>query len=187
MTDLHEQLEDFRRRAASEGLVDVSYETHESPLGDLVACATDAGLVAVALPEDDPDELLSRIAVKVSPRVLRGPSNTLTQARRALDAYFESGDGNFAIPLDWRLTSEFQQQVLTALTGVQSGSTVSYSQLAALAGRPTAIRAAGTALARNPIPIVVPCHRVLQTGGSVGNYRGGPEMKRTLLALEGAL
>lgn len=187
MTDLHEQVEDFRRRAASEGLVDVSYETHESPLGDLVACATDAGLVAVALPEDDPDELLSRIAVKVSPRVLRGPSSTLTQARRALDAYFESGDGNFALPLDWRLTSEFQQQVLTALTGVQSGSTVSYSQLAALAGRPTAIRAAGTALARNPIPIVVPCHRVLQTGGSVGNYRGGPEMKRTLLALEGAL
>lgn len=166
---------------------DVTYEPHQSPVGELLACATDQGLVALALPCDDTDALLGRIAAQLSPRIIRAGSRHVTATRRALDAYFDGDAADFDLPLDLSLTSTFQRQVLSALTGVRSGLTVSYSELATRAGSPAAVRATGTALARNPIPIVVPCHRVLQRSGAVGNYRGGPEMKRKLLELEGVL
>ncbi len=174
----------FTRAAADADLIDVAYERHDSPFGPMFACATDAGLIRIGLPADDEDEVLDELAAKVSPRILRSARPVLTETRRELDRYFAGGLQTFDLPLDWRLSHGFRAEVLHELTAVPYGQTVTYAELAARAGRPNAVRAAGSAMATNPLPIVVPCHRVLRTGGAVGSYRGGVAMKERLLALE---
>ena len=173
-------------RAGAEGLVDVAFETHDSPLGLLLVGATARGVVRVGLPVQNPDALLEELARRISPRVLRAPRNTVTQARRELDQYFEGERHEFEVTLDWQLTGGFRRDVLRATARIPYGQTASYRDVAAEAGSPRAFRAAGSALATNPLPIVVPCHRVLRSGGGLGEYGGGPEMKARLLRLEGS-
>ncbi|MEI2701761.1 MAG: methylated-DNA--[protein]-cysteine S-methyltransferase [Baekduia sp.] len=166
------------------GLADVSVETHESPFGPIVLGATEAGIVRVALPTEPEERVLEELALRVSPRVLRVARPALVETRRALDRYFGGAPEPFELPLDWQLVRGFRSEVLHELREVGYGQTVSYAELAARAGRPAAVRATGTAMATNPLPILVPCHRVLRTGGAIGGYGGGVEMKRGLLALE---
>jgi methylated-DNA-[protein]-cysteine S-methyltransferase len=174
-------------RANEESLLDVAYATVEMPLGTGLVAATPKGLVRVALPNERIDEVLARLAKDLSPRVLEFPPR-LDEARRELDQYFEGRRDHFELPLDWRLSHPgFYRRVLRATARVPFGEVITYRDAARRAGNPRASRAAGTALGSNPIPIVVPCHRVIRTGGEVGNYGGGPEMKRFLLELEGAL
>jgi methylated-DNA-[protein]-cysteine S-methyltransferase len=174
-------------RAAKEGLLDVAYTTIDSPFGPLLLAATPRGLVRVNLPAYDPDETLEDLAARVSPRVLEAPAQ-LDQVRRELDLYFEGRLREFDLPLDWQLTGRgFRHRVLEETAHIPYGETSSYSEMAAMAGSPRAFRAAGSALGSNPIPIVVPCHRVLRSGGSLGGYGGGLPMKQALLELEGAL
>lgn len=174
-------------RATDEGLVDVSVERHDSPLGTLVLGATPAGLVRVGLPSEDEDQVLAELAARVSPRVLAAPRASLHRTRLQLDEYFAGRRLDFELPLDWRLTVGFRREVLRAAARIPYGSTASYREIAARAGSPAAFRATGTALATNPIPIIVPCHRVLPSNGGIGQYRGGSEAKAHLLELEGAL
>jgi methylated-DNA-[protein]-cysteine S-methyltransferase len=173
--------------AEREGLVDVAFERHDTPLGTIIMGATREGLVRVGLPSEDEDDVLSQLAARVSPRVLRSSRESLTQTRRELDEYFGHDRQSFGIPLDWRLVSGFRRDVLRATALIPYGRTASYRDVATTAGSPNAVRAAGTALATNPLPIVVPCHRVLRTGGGLGQYRGGPEAKAHLLQLEHAV
>jgi methylated-DNA-[protein]-cysteine S-methyltransferase len=174
------------RRADAEGLIDVAVERHDSPLGTLVLAATDRGLVRLGLPAEDEDAVLDELAHRVSARVLIAPRSALTRAHRQLDEYFAGRRRTFDVRLDWRLTAGFRREVLRATAGIGYGTTASYRDVATLAGSPAAVRAAGTALATNPLPIIVPCHRVLRTGGALGGYRGGTRAKAQLLALEGA-
>jgi len=174
-------------RALDEGLVDVSVERHDSPLGTLLLGATSAGLVRVGLPSEDEEQVLTELAARVSPRVLAAPRESLHRARLQLDEYFGGRRRSFDLPLDWCLTAGFRREVLRATAAIPYGRTASYREIAARAGSPAAFRATGTALATNPIPIVVPCHRVLPSGGGIGQYRGGSEAKAHLLGLEGAL
>jgi methylated-DNA-[protein]-cysteine S-methyltransferase len=173
-------------RAAAEGLLDVAYAEMDSPFGRVLLAATPKGLVRVALPLESPDNVLGLLSREISPRVLEAPSE-LDEARRELDLYFEGRLRDFDLPLDWRLSRGFRRKVLRATARIPYGRTASYTQMAAKAGNPRAQRAAGSALGSNPIPIVVPCHRVVRSGGEIGNYGGGPEMKRALLELEGAI
>jgi methylated-DNA-[protein]-cysteine S-methyltransferase len=173
-------------RAAAEGLLDVAYAMTDSPFGPLLLAATPHGLVRVDLPVRDPEETLEELAARISPRVLEAPSR-LDDVRRQLDRYFEGQLRDFEIPLDWQLTSGFQAKVQHAIARIPYGQTRSYMQVAATAGNRRAVRAAGTACGANPIPIVVPCHRVLRTGGALGGYGGGLPMKEALLKLEGSL
>jgi methylated-DNA-[protein]-cysteine S-methyltransferase len=178
---------DLAARAAGEGLLDVAYATFDSPVGTGVVAATKRGIVRLGLPNQPADEVVSELAAGISPRVLEAPAQ-LDKQRRELDEYFEGKRQRFEVRLDWRLSHPgFYRRVLRATARVPFGETTTYAEVAAEAGSPAAHRAAGTALGRNPIPIIVPCHRVLQTGGSIGNYGGGPEMKRFLLTLEGAI
>ncbi|MDP9399610.1 MAG: methylated-DNA--[protein]-cysteine S-methyltransferase [Actinomycetota bacterium] len=172
------------QRAVAQGLVDVAVERHDSPLGPILLGATPEGLVRVALPSEDEDEVLDELARRVSPRVLTAGREAVTQARRQLDEYFAGWRRGFAVQLDWRLVEGFRRDVLRATARIPYGCTASYREVATRAGSPAAVRAAGTALAANPLPIVVPCHRVLRTGGALGAYRGGPEAKARLLELE---
>ncbi|HEY7151803.1 MAG TPA: methylated-DNA--[protein]-cysteine S-methyltransferase [Solirubrobacterales bacterium] len=174
-------------RADTDGLLDVAYATLDTPLGTAMVAATPRGLVRVALPNEDLDRVLTRLAADVSPRLLEFPAR-LDEARRELEEYFEHRRDQFELPLDWRLThAGFYRRVLRATARVPFGEVITYGDAAKRAGSPRAVRAAGTALGSNPIPIVVPCHRVIRSGGAIGNYGGGPEMKRFLLELEGAL
>lgn len=179
-------LERLVERAESEGLLDVAYANVESPFGSLLLAATPRGLVRVSLPGYDPDEALEELAGRVSPRVLEAPAR-LDDARRQLDLYFEGRLTRFDLPLDWRLSKDFRRRALRAVASIPYGQTRTYMQVAASAGNERAVRAAGTACGSNPIPIVVPCHRVLRTGGALGGYGGGLPMKRALLELEGFL
>lgn len=172
--------------AAAEGLLDVAYATTDSPFGPLLLATTRRGLVRVGLPNQHPDAALEELASKISPRVIETPTH-LDEARRQLDLYFEGKSHDFDLPLDWQLTTGFREKVQRAIAQIPYGETRSYMQLAAKAGNERAVRAAGTACGTNPIPIVVPCHRVLRTGGALGGYGGGLEMKRGLLRFEGAL
>ncbi|MDZ7677816.1 MAG: methylated-DNA--[protein]-cysteine S-methyltransferase [Acidimicrobiales bacterium] len=172
----------FVARAADEGLVDVAWCRVDSPVGPLVVAGTGAGLLAVSF--DEADAALGPIAEHVSPRILEMPDR-LDPVRRQLDEYFAGRRHRFALSLDRRLSRGFRATVLRALEAVDYGQTVSYAELAARAGNPQAFRAVGSAMATNPIPIVVPCHRVLRTGGGLGGYAGGLEVKRWLLDLEG--
>ena len=164
-------------RAADEGLIDVAYTTTDSPFGELLLAGTSRGLVRVGLPGQEPDELLEDLAARISPRVLEAPDR-LEEARRELDRYFEGGLTEFDLPLDWRLSHDFRRRVLRAIDRIPYGKTRSYTEVAASAGNERAVRAAGSACGSNPIPIVVPCHRVLRTGGALGGYGGGLPMKR---------
>jgi methylated-DNA-[protein]-cysteine S-methyltransferase len=176
----------FKVRAAEEGLLDVAYATADSPFGPLLLAQTRRGLVRVGLPNQDSDELLVDLAARVSPRVLEAPRE-LDEARRELELYFEGKLDSFDLPLDWRLSGGFRQRVLRAINRIPYGQTRSYTEMARKAGNERAVRAAGTACGSNPIPLVVPCHRVLRTGGALGGYGGGLPMKEALLQLEGVL
>jgi methylated-DNA-[protein]-cysteine S-methyltransferase len=179
--------EELARRAEAEGLIDVAFERHDSPLGSILIGATAEGLVRVGLPAEDEDAVLDELARRISVRVLHTSRGAVTRARHQLDEYFEGVRRTFDVALDWRLTSGFRREVLRATAQIPYGQTASYKQVATRAGSPGAVRAAGTALATNPLPIVVPCHRVLRSGGALGAYRGGPEAKARLLRLEGAV
>lgn len=173
-------------RASTEGLLDVAYTTTDSPFGTLLLATTPKGLVRVGLPNQDADELLADLATRVSPRVLEAPSR-LDETRRELDLYFEGKLTEFDLPLDWQLSKDFRRKVLRAIARIPYGQTRSYTQMATSAGNVRAVRAAGTACGTNPIPVVVPCHRVLRSGGALGGYGGGLPMKEALLHLEGVL
>jgi methylated-DNA-[protein]-cysteine S-methyltransferase len=171
-------------RAEAEGLVDVAWAVADTPIGPLTVAATDVGVVRIGFGGED--EVLEELATAVSPRVVRLPSR-LDDVRRQLDQYFAGRRQRFEVPLDRRLSRGFRRQVLEELSRrVGYGQTATYKDLAVLAGNPGAVRAVGSAMATNPIPIVVPCHRVLRTGGALGGYGGGPEVKAWLLRLEGA-
>ena len=172
----------FLERADADGLVDVAWTRVDSPIGPLWAAATDLGLLTVGFGE--PDHGLDDIARKVSPRIVELPRR-LDLARRELDEYFEGRRRHFDLALDRRMSRGFRAEVLRALELVDFGETVSYIDLAQRVGNPKASRAVGTAMATNPLPIVVPCHRVLRTGGALGGYGGGLDAKRWLLAHEG--
>jgi len=173
-------------RAAGEHLLDVAYSFVDTPFGRFLIACTPRGLVRLAFHPEPVEEVLVELASRVSPRVLEAPSE-LDGVRRELDEYFEGRRRDFDLPLDWRLTRGFSERVLRATAKIPYGGVSTYRAVAARAGNPRAMRAAGNALGSNPLPIVVPCHRVVRTGGNVGNYGGGPEMKRALLQMEGAL
>ena len=173
-------------RAAQERLLDVAYATMDSPFGPLLLATTPRGLIRVGLPNQDADQLLDDLAHRVSPRVLEAPIQ-LDEARRELDLYFEGKLTEFDLPLDWRLSRDFRRRVLRAIARIPYGQTRSYTEMARRAGNERAVRAAGTACGSNPLPLVVPCHRVLRTGGALGGYGGGLPMKEGLLRLEGVL
>jgi methylated-DNA-[protein]-cysteine S-methyltransferase len=175
----------FVARAEREGLVEVAYATVDSPFGEMLIAATESGLVRTGLPNTGIEDLLAELSVTVSPNILEAPAR-LDRVRRELDAYFEGRLDRFSVPLDWRLIHGFQTKVLRATAAIPYGEVRSYGEVAEEAGNPRAYRAAGSALGRNPLAPIVPCHRVVQSGGRVGNYGGGPEMKRALLKLEGA-
>ena len=172
-------------RAAVEGLVDLAYAIAPSPLGDLVLAASPRGLVTVAYEDGRLEAVLDRLAARVSPRVLEAPAR-LDHPRRELEEYFEGRRHAFDLPVDWALTRGFTRRVLQATARIPYGGASTYSQVAGRAGSPRAVRAAGNALGANPMAIVVPCHRVLRTGGGLGGYTGGLQRKRFLLELEGA-
>ena len=174
------------RRAVDDGLVDVAYAPVESPLGLLTVMVTERGLVRLSYPGEGLDAQLAEVARRVSPRILRVPERT-DDVRRQLDAYFEGRRRTFDLPIDWRLVRGFAGDVLRATARIPFGEVASYREVASAAGSPNAFRAAGNALGSNPIPIVVPCHRVLHSGGGLGGYTGGLERKRFLLTLEGVL
>lgn len=172
-------------RLAVDGVVDVAYTELDSPVGRLLLAATTAGLVRVAFDGQDHDAALQQLADRVSPRVLRAPQR-LAPAVRQLEEYFAGRRTAFDLPLDLRLAAGFRLAVLTRLRDVAYGHTASYADLAAAAGSPRAVRAVGTACAMNPLPLVVPCHRVVRSDGTPGQYAGGAAAKLTLLALERA-
>jgi methylated-DNA-[protein]-cysteine S-methyltransferase len=186
MKALEIAIDGFADRAAAEGLLDVAYTTADSPFGPLLLAQTRRGLVRVGLPNQDAEELLADLAERVSPRVLEAPAR-LDAARRELDLYFAGKLDRFDLPLDWQLSGGFRQRVLRAINRIPYGQTRSYTEMARRAGNERAVRAAGTACGSNPIPLVVPCHRVLRSGGALGGYGGGLPMKRALLELEGVL
>jgi methylated-DNA-[protein]-cysteine S-methyltransferase len=175
------------QRAAAEGLLDVAYATVDSPLGPLMVAGTRHGLVRLSYSQFRDDEsVLADLASRVSPRVLEAPAR-LDSVRRELDEYFEGRRTDFDLPIDWALTRGFTTEVLRATAEVGFGHTTTYAEVASAAGSPRAVRAAGNSLGSNPMPIVVPCHRVLRTGGALGGYTGGVERKEFLLRLEGVL
>lgn len=169
--------------AAADGSLDVAYRTIDSPLGPLLLAATDQGLVRVAYEREDHDRVLETLALKVSPRILRAPGR-LDEPARQLDDYFAGARHAFDLPVDLRLTTGFRRQVLDHLATIDYGRTETYTAVAAATGHPRAVRAVGSACATNPVPVVVPCHRVLRSDGTLGGYIGGLGAKRTLLELE---
>ena len=183
-------LERFRqalsRRAEADGLLDVAHGTYDSPLGPLTLLVTRRGLVRLSYPHEAVEAEIERIADRISPRILAAPERT-DPVRRQLDDYFAGRRHEFDVPIDWRLVRGFAGSVLRATARIPFGEVSTYRQVAAEAGSPNAYRAAGNALGSNPIPIVVPCHRVLHAGGGLGGYTGGLDRKRYLLQLEGVL
>ncbi|WP_255525543.1 MULTISPECIES: methylated-DNA--[protein]-cysteine S-methyltransferase [Mycobacteriaceae] len=182
MAELHQRLATAAQR---EGLLDIAYCTVDSPVGSLLLAATEQGLVRVAYAREDHDAVLAQLADKISPRILLAPAR-LDPVARELDEYFSRTRRSFDLPLDWRLAAGFRSAVLHHLPEIGYGQTASYAAVAALAGSPKAVRAVGTACAKNPLPVVVPCHRVVRSDGAMGGYLGGPEAKRLLLDLEAA-
>jgi methylated-DNA-[protein]-cysteine S-methyltransferase len=179
----------LRARLASgaerDGLLDVAYRTVDSPVGSLLIAATPVGLVRVAFSSESHDVVLQNLSERISSRVLHAPKR-LDAAARQLEEYFSGRRHSFDVPLDWQLSKGFRRTVLAHLAvDIGYGTTASYGTLARLAGSPKAVRAVGTTCATNPIPVVVPCHRVVRADGTLGAYRGGPAAKRALLNLEG--
>jgi methylated-DNA-[protein]-cysteine S-methyltransferase len=173
-------------RLAAEGLAEVSYAPVDSPFGTLLLAATKQGLVKLAFPEEGIDDVLADIALRISPRIVQAPAQ-LDRTRHELDEYFEGRRRGFELALDWTLVGPFGRRVLGVTAAIPYGGVLTYAEVAAEAGSPRGSRAAGNALGANPLPIVVPCHRVLRSGGALGGYAGGPERKQFLLELEGAL
>lgn len=182
LAELHGRLTVAAQR---DGLLDIAYRTVDSPVGPLLLAATERGLVRVAYAREDHDSVLQHLADAVSPRILNAPAR-LDTATRELDEYFARRRRSFDLPLDWRLAAGFRGTVLHHLPEISYGQTASYAAVAALAGSPKAVRAVGTACAKNPLPVVVPCHRVVRSDGAMGGYLGGAEAKRLLLDLEAA-
>ena len=181
-----EALAALPERALRDGLLDVGYGYVDSPLGRLTVAATPRGLLRVAYPSNDPDYVLEELAEKVSPRLLEAPA-FIDDVRRELDEYFDGRRQRFDLPLDWTLTRGFVRRVLRATARIDYGNVRSYRDVARSAGNERAVRAAGNALGSNPMPVVVPCHRVVRTGGGLGGYTGGVERKEFLLGLEGVV
>ncbi len=180
-------LPDIGAAAAAAGVLDVAYATLDSPVGTLLLASTNRGLVRLAYlggEGEDEEAVLEQLASAISPRVLAS-ARRLDDPRRELDQYFAGARHEFGLPLDWRLTHGFGRRVLQATARIPYGAVSSYKEVATEAGSPRGFRAAGNALGSNPIPIVVPCHRVLHSGGGLGGYTGGLDRKRTLLAVEG--
>jgi methylated-DNA-[protein]-cysteine S-methyltransferase len=181
-----EQLRDrLVELAERDRLLDVSYRTVDSPFGRLLLAATAAGLVRVAFDREGHDEVLARLAAEVSPRILRTPRR-LEAAALQLDEYFARRRKSFDFPVDLRLAHGFRRTVLLHLRGIGYGRTESYATIAKATGTPRAVRAVGSACSHNPLPLVVPCHRVVRGDGSIGEYLGGTDTKRALLAMEAA-
>ena len=178
-----EVLDGLLDRAGKEGLLDVAYAQVDSPLGPLTVAATPRGLVRVAYPDRPLDAVLSRLAEVVSPRILESPAR-LDPVRRELEEYFEGRRREFETPIDWALTRGFFRSVLQVTAQIRYGEVSTYAEVAARAGSARAVRATGNGLGSNPMPVVVPCHRVVRTGGGLGGYTGGLERKRFLLGLE---
>ncbi len=172
-------------QAHEAGILDIAYRTVDTPLGALLLARTDKGLVRVAFACEDHDMVLAQLADRVSPRVLRAPGR-LDPVAHQVEEYFAGRRTRFELRLDLQLASGFRRTVLTHLSAIPYGTTASYAVLAAAAGSPRAVRAAGSACATNPLPVVVPCHRVVRSDGALGQYVGGTDAKRTLLELEGA-
>ena len=174
-------------RAAHEHLLDVAYTTLDSPVGPVLVAATRRGLVRISFGAAyDEDAVLADLCARVSPRIVEAPSY-FDAVRKELDEYFHGQRTRFDLPLDWSLTGGFGRRVLEHTARIPYGGVSSYKEVAAKAGSPRGARAAGNALGANPIPIVVPCHRVLATGGGLGGYGGGIDRKEFLLKLEGAI
>jgi len=173
----------FAAAASAEGLVDVAVTTLDTPVGSLLVAATDAGIVRVAFDVEDHHAVLAQLAETISPRVVQAPhTGLLADARSQLAAYFAGERERFDLPLDLRLArGEYRLEVLGLLRTIPLGETRTYAQLAEQSGRPKAVRAVGSGCARNPLPVVVPCHRVLRTGGELGGYLGGLDRKQWLL------
>jgi methylated-DNA-[protein]-cysteine S-methyltransferase len=182
LSRLHDRLATVSQR---DGILDVAYRIVDSPVGPLLLAGTEQGLVRVAYAREDHDAVLQALADKVSPRILHAPPR-LDLAARELEEYFAGRRRAFDLPLDWRLSAGFRRTVLSHLPEIGYGHTASYAAIAQLAGNPKAVRAVGSACATNPMPVVVPCHRVVRSDGSMGGYLGGADAKRTLLALEAA-
>jgi methylated-DNA-[protein]-cysteine S-methyltransferase len=177
---LHDRLADS---AEAQGVLDVAYRTLDTPVGPLLLAATAKGLVRVAFTIENHENVLTALATQLSPRILSAPKR-LDTAAREIDEYFAGRRREFDLPLDFSLSKGFRRSVLSHLTDIGYGHTASYAAVAAAAGSPRAVRAVGTACATNPLPVVVPCHRVVRSDGSSGGYRGGPVAKQALLALE---
>jgi methylated-DNA-[protein]-cysteine S-methyltransferase len=175
----------FRAAAADAGLLDVAYDIVDTPLGRLLVAATDAGVCRISY-DPEPEREVETLAKLLGTRVLR-TAKPIDPARRQLDEYFEHRRREFDVDLDLRLSAAFSRRVLEELARVPYGETTTYGDLAARAARPRAARAVGTVMNRNPIPIILPCHRVVGANGSLVGYGGGLERKEALLRLEGAL
>lgn len=180
MTRLRDQLV---AAAEADRLLDIAYRTVDSPVGTLLLAATDQGLVRVAYEQQDHDHVLQGLSELISPRILRAPRR-LDQVTRQLAEYFAGERRDFVLPLDFRLAHGFRRAVLAHLVSINYGHTESYAEVAAATGHARAVRAVGTACATNPLPVVVPCHRVLRSDGKLGGYAGGLEAKAALLSLE---
>jgi methylated-DNA-[protein]-cysteine S-methyltransferase len=200
MTDLEQQLRTapvaelnrrglaaaLAQRAGKAALLDVAYAEIDSPIGELIVFVTPRGLLRIKYADEPIEGVLADVAARVSPRILRAPART-DEARHELEAYFGLRRRTFNLPIDWSLVHGFAGRILRKTARIPFGDVRSYGQLAAQAGSPRAARAVGNALGSNPIPIVVPCHRVLHADGGLGGYSGGLDRKRYLLALEGSL
>lgn len=182
------EMDRLRARLVSEaegaGLLDVAYRTVDSPIGPLLLAATAEGVVRIAFDREGHEAVLGVLADRVSPRILRAPRR-LEKAARQLDEYFAGTRRDFDIAVDLRLAHGFRRTVLDHLRSIAYGTTESYARVAAASGSPAAVRAVGSACATNPVPLVVPCHRVVRSDGTIGQYLGGTDAKRSLLALEG--
>ncbi|HEX6595695.1 MAG TPA: methylated-DNA--[protein]-cysteine S-methyltransferase [Acidimicrobiales bacterium] len=172
--------------ADEHGLLDVAYRTVDSPIGPLLVAATPDGLVRIAFDCEGHDAVLAALAERVSPRILRAPER-LDAAARQLEEYFAGTRQAFDLPIDLRLASPFRRTVVSRLPSIAYGTTASYAAVAVAVGNPAAVRAVGTACATNPVPVVLPCHRVVRSDGTIGRYLGGTVAKETLLALERGL
>jgi methylated-DNA-[protein]-cysteine S-methyltransferase len=170
--------------AADAGLLDVAYGFVDSPFGRLLVAVGKRGLVRVAYPDRPAEEVLADLAGQISPRVLESARST-QEVRRELEEYFEGRRRSFDVKVDLSPIQGFSRKVLQQTSRIPFGSVITYRDVATRAGSPRAVRAAGNALGANPVPIVVPCHRVVRTGGGLGGYTGGVERKETLLELEG--
>ena len=171
--------------AAGDGILDVAYRTIDTPIGMLLLAGTELGVVRIAFASEDHDAVLQSLSARVSPRILFAPDR-LDALAKELDEYFSRRRREFDVPLDRRLSTGFRRTVLERLPDIEYGQTATYSAVAQLVGNPKAVRAVGTACATNPLPVIIPCHRVLRADGSLGGYLGGVDAKRTLLSLEAA-